>query len=99
VNGKKQFDFQISLKGKKYYLETSFYNSPGSKISEIIRSYSGVLEKAQKNAINFLWILDGKGLKSCKDLLKVTYLKNKDFMFTLAGFEKWLGKSEELKLK
>jgi type II restriction enzyme len=54
VNGGKKFDFQISLKGKKYYLETSFYNSLGSKIFEIIRSYNGMLEKAQKNELNFL---------------------------------------------
>jgi hypothetical protein len=49
-----------------------------------------VLEKAQNNEINFLWILDGKGLKSCKELLKDIYLKNKDFMFTLVSFRKWL---------
>ena len=47
-----------------------------------------ILEKAQKNEINFLWILDGKGLKGCKELLKDTYLKNKYFIFTLASFEK-----------
>ena len=92
VNGKKKFDFQISLNGKKYYLETSFYNSPGSKVQEVIRSYSGVLEKTKKNEINFLWILDGKGLKSCKDLLKEIYQKNKDFIFTLDSFKNWLQK-------
>lgn len=90
VNGKKLFDFQVRVKGKVYYLETSFFNVAGSKVQEVIRSYSGVLEKAQKNEINFLWILDGKGLKSCKELLKDTYLKNKDFMFTLARFRGWL---------
>jgi len=90
VNGKKTFDFRIRLKEKEYYLETSFYNSPGSKVSETIRSYSGVLQKAQDNEINFLWILDGKGLKSVKELLKEVYLQNKDFMFTIASFEKWI---------
>ena len=90
VNGKKTFDFLIKLSNQEYYLETSFYNSPGSKVSEIIRSYNGVLEKAQKNEINFLWIVDGKGLKSCKELLKDIYLKNKDFIFTLASFKEWL---------
>jgi DNA adenine methylase len=92
VNGKKLFDFQIKVKGKDYYLETSFFNTAGSKVQEVIRSYSGVLEKAYKNEISFLWILDGKGLKSCKELLKDTYQKNKDFMFTLAGFREWLVK-------
>ena len=92
VNGKKLFDFLIKLNGKEYYLETSFYNSPGSKVSEIIRSYEGVLQKAQNNEINFLWILDGKGLKSVKELLKEVYLKNKDFMFTIASFGEWLKK-------
>ena len=90
VNGKKRFDFLIKFPEQEYYLETSFYNSPGSKVSEIIRSYSGVLEKAQNNEINFLWIVDGKGLKSCKELLKDIYLKSKDFMFTLASFKEWL---------
>lgn len=90
VNGKKTFDFLIKLKGKECYLETSFYNSPGSKVSEVIRSYSGVLQKAQNNEINFLWILDGKGLKSVKELLKDVFLANREFMFTIASFEKWL---------
>lgn len=87
VNGKKTFDFLIKFSEQEYYLETSFYNSPGSKVSEIIRSYSGVLEKAQKNEIKFLWIVDGKGLKSCKELLKDIYLKSKDFIFTLVRFK------------
>jgi ribosomal protein L11 len=54
VNGGKTFDFLIKFPEQEYYLETSFYNSPGSKVSEVIRSYSGVLEKAQNNEINFL---------------------------------------------
>jgi hypothetical protein len=33
-------------------------------------------------------VLDGKGLKGLKSLLKDHYLKNKDFMFTIASFEK-----------
>ncbi|RHZ35879.1 DpnII family type II restriction endonuclease [endosymbiont GvMRE of Glomus versiforme] len=94
VNGKKLFDFQIKLDGKEYYLETSFYNSPGSKVSEIIRSYNGVLQKAYNNEINFLWVLDGKGLKSVKELLKEVYLVNKGFMFTIASFGEWLGKQK-----
>jgi DNA adenine methylase len=95
VNGNKLFDFQIKVNNQFYYLETSFFNVSGSKVQETIRSYSGtVLKKAQANEINFLWILDGKGLKSCKDLLKETYLKNKNFMFTIAGFREWLGKSQ-----
>ncbi|CAI2162008.1 2926_t:CDS:10 [Funneliformis geosporum] len=87
VNGKKLFDFQIKLGNKEYYLETSFFNVAGSKVQEVIRSYGGILTKAQKNEINFLWILDGKGLKSCKELLKNTYLENKDFMFSLSAGE------------
>ena len=40
--------------GDEYYLETSFFNVAGSKVQEVIRSYNGILEKAQKNEINFL---------------------------------------------
>jgi DNA adenine methylase len=94
VNGKKLFDFQIKLSNKEYYLEASFYNSPGSKVSEIIRSYGSVLQKAQNNEINFLWVLDGKGLKSVKGLLKEVYLQNKDFMFTIASFKEWISQSQ-----
>jgi type II restriction enzyme len=54
VNGGKTFDFLIKFSEQEYYLETSFYNAPGSKVSEVIRSYSRVLEKAQKNEANFL---------------------------------------------
>jgi type II restriction enzyme len=52
--GKKTFDFWISLNGKEYYLETSFYNVPGSKPSEVARAYEGVLTKAKNKEINFL---------------------------------------------
>ncbi|KLL01734.1 MAG: Type II restriction enzyme MboI [Mycoplasmataceae bacterium RC_NB112A] len=45
----------------------------GGKVME--KAVESLLVKAQKNEINFLWILDGKGLKSCKGLLKDTYLK------------------------
>jgi len=93
VNGKKLFDFQIKLGNKEYYLETSFFNVSGSKVSEVIRSYQGVLNKANNNEINFCWILDGEALKSVKEILKEIYLKNKDFMFTLASFEQWLMKT------
>jgi len=52
VNSKKLFDFKIKIKSKDYYLETSFLMP--LKAQEVIRSYGGVLEKAQKNEINFL---------------------------------------------
>jgi len=93
TNGKKNFDFRINLNDKQYYLETSFFNVAGSKPSEVIRSYQGILQKAQNNEINFCWILDGKALKSVKGILKEIYLNNKDFMFTLASFEQWLMKT------
>jgi len=55
VNGNKLFDFQIKVNNQFYYLETSFFNVAGSKVQEVIRSYSGtVLKKAQANEINFL---------------------------------------------
>ena len=56
-------------------------------------NYSGVLQKDQNSKINFLWILDGKGLKSTKELLKEVYLVNRDFMFTLTSFGEWLVKN------
>jgi len=41
-------------------------------------------------------VLDGQGLKKyCKDLLKETYQKNQDFMFTLMGLGKWLEENKE----
>jgi hypothetical protein len=53
VNGKKLFDFQIKLGDKEYYLETSFFNVSGSKVSEIIRSYQDLLNNTKYNRINF----------------------------------------------
>jgi len=90
INSKKIFDFQIKLNNKKYYLETSFFNVSGSKVSEVIRSYQEVLNKTNNNKINFIWILDGKGLKSVKKIIQEIYLINKQFMFTLNSFEKLL---------
>ena len=90
LNGKKKLDFWWKIKDREYYCEVNFFNTSGSKVSEIIRSYTHLYQLAQKKGINFFWIGDGKGLKSVKEDLKNVFFNTQNFLFTIASFEKWL---------
>jgi DNA adenine methylase len=89
-NNKKVLDFSLKIEDKIYYCETNFFNSPGSKISEVIRSYSHIYQVALENGVSFMWIGDGKGLKSVKKNLKDIFFSTNEFLFTINSFEKWI---------
>ncbi|MEG0879510.1 MAG: DpnII family type II restriction endonuclease [Malacoplasma sp.] len=67
----KIFDFIILNKNTKkiLLLESSFYNSGGSKISETSRSYFDLYKKIDeyKESLSFVWIADGEGMKTIKN--------------------------------
>lgn len=70
----KQFDFVIKTKKKTYLIETNFYNSGGSKLNEIARSYSDLAPKInQYDNYEFVWITDGQGWFSAKNKLEEAY--------------------------
>lgn len=70
----KRFDFVIKTKVKTYLIETNFYNSGGSKLNEVARSYSDLAPKINQYAdFEFVWITDGQGWKSAKSKLEEAF--------------------------
>jgi type II restriction enzyme len=70
----KRFDFVIKTKVKTYLIETNFYNSGGSKLNEVARSYSDVAPKINQYAnFEFVWITDGQGWLSAKNKLEEAF--------------------------
>lgn len=62
----KKFDFFFKLKNKKYLVECNFYNGGGSKINEVIKSYVELNNQVERNDYEFIWITDGRGIKTTK---------------------------------
>lgn len=82
----KKIDFIITnqLNNKKVLIETSYYNSSGSKIPETAKSFEN-LNKIIKDIENyyFLWIADGGGINSnvsfiTKNSEQFSFVKNKN---------------------
>lgn len=70
----KQFDFVIKTKKKTYLIETNFYNSGGSKLNEIARSYFDLAPKInQYDNYEFVWITDGQGWLTAKNKLEEAF--------------------------
>ena len=71
----KRFDFVIQTPGKTFLVETNFYNSGGSKLNEVARSYSDVAAKINLHAgYEFVWITDGRGWESARNKLEEAFL-------------------------
>ena len=61
----KVFDFVIKTKNRVYVIETNFYATQGSKLSETARSYKMIAEESKMiNGLSFVWITDGAGWRS-----------------------------------
>ena len=61
----KIFDFVIKTDNTIYLIETNFYKTKGSKLSETARSYKMLAKEAKEiNGVEFMWITDGAGWRS-----------------------------------
>ncbi|MDK2842092.1 MAG: hypothetical protein PWQ17_1597 [Anaerophaga sp.] len=70
----KRLDFVIKTRKKTYLIETNYYNSGGSKLNEVARSYSDLASKInQYNKYEFIWITDGQGWLSAKNKLEEAF--------------------------
>ena len=73
-NDKKVFDFVIKTMQKTYLVETNYYNTGGSKLNEVARSYSDVALKINRyDNYEFVWITDGQAWLSAKNKLQETF--------------------------
>lgn len=63
--------------GDKVYLgETNFYNTGGSKLNEVAKSYILLDERIAKVPnLEFFWITDGDGWKTAKSQIHEAYTK------------------------
>ena len=70
----KRWDFAVKTPGHVYVIETNFYASHGSKISETARSYRLIAEHSRNiPGFTFMWITDGKGWEGTKNDLHETF--------------------------
>ena len=67
---KKSIDFVLRTKdGVALGIECNFYNVPGSKPMEIVRSYIELNEELKNNGHIFIWITDGPAWKKMQNAL------------------------------
>jgi len=93
----KKFDFAIQTKNKTYLIEVNYYNSGGSKLNEIARSYTSVAAKVNKvEPYEFVWITDGQGWFTAKNKLEEAF-KSIPKVYNLTSISKFveLIKSEQ----
>ncbi|BDU67733.1 MAG: hypothetical protein TYPL_3860 [Candidatus Tyloplasma litorale] len=65
----KRIDFVFNINNITYLVETSFYNGGGSKISETCNSYVNLSKKLKDKDIELIWVADGAGMKTIKNLI------------------------------
>lgn len=73
-NDLKRFDFITERKGITYLIEVNFYNSGGSKLNEVARSFTELATKI--NAMpdfEFVWITDGLAWQTARNKLEEAY--------------------------
>lgn len=74
----KIFDFVVRTKKNTYLIETNFYNSGGSKLNEVCRSYTNINQNISNiEKVEFVWITDGNGWNSTKKGFKEAFSKIK----------------------
>ena len=70
----KRFDFVVETPAKIYLIEANFYNSGGTKLNEVARSYSELAPKInQYDKYEFVWITDGQGWLYAKNKLEEAF--------------------------
>lgn len=70
----KRFDFIVKTPTMIYGIETNFYGSGGSKLSETARSYKTLaLETDTIDGFTFVWFTDGKGWTTARNNLEETF--------------------------
>lgn len=70
----KRFDFVVKTDKMIYGVETNFYASSGSKLSETARSYKTLAQEAETiDGFTFVWFTDGKGWINVRHNLEETF--------------------------
>lgn len=88
-NVTKKFDFKFTKNNVDYYLECNFYNSSGSKLNEVARSYIALNKNLKEKKYNFIWVTDGAGWKSTKNGLREAFFGIEN-LFSIELFKEWI---------
>lgn len=84
----KKFDVLIknNSNNKTILIESSFYNTQGSKLTETSRSYKKIFEDFESlgSYYLFIWVVDGKGVKSIENEIESKF--HFDYIFNKSGF-------------
>ncbi len=88
MDDEKKFDIvikNINL-NKTFLIESSFYNSGGSKINETARGYHDLYKSISNNLkdYTFIWLADGKGISTIKK--KMNELYNYGYIYNIESF-------------
>lgn len=71
----KRVDFAINIDGAiKLGIEVNFYTVPGSKPTEIKRSYGDIRRGLLSSGVDLIWITDGKGYRAMQRSLRDAYI-------------------------
>ncbi|MGQ9567772.1 MAG: DpnII family type II restriction endonuclease [Anaerolineae bacterium] len=71
----KEVDFAIEVDGKPVFgVEANFYTAPGSKPTEIKRSYGEIRRGLLEAGVDLIWITDGRGYREMKRSLRDAYV-------------------------
>jgi len=71
----KKVDFTIKLNNQtRFGVEVNFYTVPGSKPTEIKRSYGDIRRGLLNTGVDLIWITDGKGYRRMKRSLRDAYI-------------------------
>lgn len=71
----KKVDFTITVKGQMLFgIETNFYTTPGSKPTEIKRSYGNIRRGFLEVGLDLIWVTDGKGYRGMRRSLRDAYV-------------------------
>lgn len=86
----KRFDFVITTSRKVYLIEVNFYNSGGSKLNEVARSYTELSPKINDTGdYEFVWITDGRGWNSARNKLGEAY-RNIPHVYNLTSISEFV---------
>ncbi len=80
----KRFDFAIfnTKKRNLTLIETNYYSVGGSKLKATAGEYKSMFRLFKEQGIQYVWVTDGLGWLSSKNILYETFLNN-DYLFNL----------------
>ena len=78
----RRMDYMVKKSNKLFWIETNFYNGPGSKLKSTAGEYKDLFDFCKSNDLIFIWITDGRGWYTSLNALQEAY-NYTDYVFNL----------------